>query len=135
MKVLANNCVSKIEIPEGVTYSGNGVAYNPVLGLFVTVDCDEGISVWNPVSRELMAECDLGPDGDLNMTLLPGNRIAVSHSEPNHWSSVEILSLEEDTFGNSPELDFKSAFFNLSWSDRFDPAKEPSCGRFGADGF
>ena len=107
MKVLANNCVSKIEIPEGVTYSGNGVAYNPVLGLFVTVDCVEGISVWNPVSRELMAECDLGPDGDLNMTLLPGNRIAVSHSEPNHWSSVEILSLEEDTFGNSPELDLK----------------------------
>ena len=37
MKVLANNCVSKIEIPEGVNYSGNGVAYNPVLGLFVTV--------------------------------------------------------------------------------------------------
>ena len=61
MKVLANNCVSKVKIPEGVN-SGNGVSYNPVLGLFVTVDFYEGISVWNHVSGEVMAECDLRSD-------------------------------------------------------------------------
>lgn len=33
MNVLANNCVSKISVPKGA-HSGNGVAYNPVLGLF-----------------------------------------------------------------------------------------------------
>ena len=105
MKVLANNCVSTVKIPEGVN-SGNGVSYNPVLGLFVTMDFNEGISVWNHVSGEVMAECDLGPDGDLNMSLLPGNRVAVSCSEAHHGGSVEIYSLEKDTFDSS-ELELK----------------------------
>ena len=69
MKVLANNCVTKTEIPKGVNSGiGNGVSYNPVLGLFVTMDYNEGISVWNPVSGELMAECDLGGEGQLSIT-------------------------------------------------------------------
>ena len=105
MKVLANNCVSKVKIPEGVN-RGNGVSYNPVLGLFVTMDFNEGISVWNHVSGEVMAECDLGSDGDLNMSLLPGNRVAVSYSEAHHGGSVEIYSLEKDTF-DSPVLELK----------------------------
>ena len=105
MKVLANNCVSKVKIPEGVN-SGNGVSHNPVLGLFVTMDFNEGISVWNHVSGEVMAECDLGPDGDLNMSLLPGNHVAVSYSEAHHGGSVEIYSLEKDTFDSS-ELELK----------------------------
>ena len=84
MKVLANNCVTKTEIPKGVN-SGDGVSYNPVLGLFVTMDYNEGISVRNPVSGELMAECGIGGEGQLSITLLPGNRIAVSYysSSPN----------------------------------------------------
>ena len=69
MKVLANNCVTKTEIPKGVNSGiGNGVSYNPVLGLFVTMDYNEGISVWNPVSGELMAECDLRGEGQLSIT-------------------------------------------------------------------
>ena len=105
MKVLANNCVSTVKIPEGVN-SGNGVSYNAVLGLFVTMDFNEGISVGNHVSGEVVAECDLGPDGDLNMSLLPGNRVAVSYSEAHHGGSVEIYSLEKDTFDSS-ELELK----------------------------
>ena len=71
MKVLANNCVTNTEIPKGVRVNsgiGNGVSYNPVLGLFVTMDYNEEISVWNPVSGELMAECDLGGGGQLSIT-------------------------------------------------------------------
>ena len=105
MKVLANNCVSTVKIPEGVN-SGNGVSYNPVLGLFVTMDFNEGISVWNHVSGEVMAECDLGPDVDFNMSLLPGNRVAVSCSVLYSGGSVEIYSLEKDTFDSS-ELELK----------------------------
>ena len=105
MKVLANNCVSTVKIPEGVN-SGNGVSYNPVLGLFVTMDFRKGISVWNHVSGEVMAECDLGPDGDLNMSLLPGNRVAVSYSELYNGGLVKIYSLEKDTFDSS-ELELK----------------------------
>ena len=105
MKVLANNCVSTVKIPEGVN-SGNGVSYNPVLGLFVTMDFNEGISVWNHVSGGKMAECDLGQDGDLNMSLLPGNRVAVSCSVLYNGGSVKIYSLEKDTFDFS-ELELK----------------------------
>ena len=105
MKVLANNCVSTVKIPEGVN-SGDGVSYNPVLGLFVTMDFGKGISVWNHVSGEVTAECDLGPDGDLNMSLLPGNRVAVSYSELYNEGSVEIYSLEKETFDSS-ELELK----------------------------
>ena len=88
MKVLANNCVSKVNIPEGVN-SGNGVSYNPVLGLFVTVDFYEGISVWNHVSGEVMAECDLR--SDFKVSLLPGNRVALSYQSGSYYEgSVEI---------------------------------------------
>ena len=40
-KVLANNSVSKIEEPEGVN-CGDGIDYNPVLNLFVTMECGSG---------------------------------------------------------------------------------------------
>ena len=96
MKVLANNCVSKVKIPKGVN-RGKGVSYNPVLGLFVTVDFYEGISVWNHVSGEVMAECDLR--SDFNVSLLPGNRVALSYQAGSYYEgSVEIHSLEKNTF-------------------------------------
>ena len=98
MKVLANNCVSKIKFPKGKGVNrGNGVSYNPVLGLFVTVDFYEGVSVWNHVSGEVMAECD--PKTGFSVSLLPGNRVALSYeSGPHYTGSVEIHSLEKDTF-------------------------------------
>ena len=96
MKVLANNCVSKVKIPKGVN-RGKGVSYNPVLGLFVTVDFYEGISVWNHVIGEVMAECDLR--SDFNVSLLPGNRVALSYQAGSYYEgSVEIHSLERNTF-------------------------------------
>ena len=78
MKVIANKCVSEIHIPEGIR-KGNGIEYNPVLDLYVTMSLEDGISVWNPVSGKVVAECDLGFDGFLDMLLLPGNRIGVMH--------------------------------------------------------
>ena len=59
MNVLANNCVSKISVPKGAN-SGNRVAYNPVLGLFVTMDFRKGISVWDPMKGKVMAKRNLG---------------------------------------------------------------------------
>ena len=79
MNVLANNCVSKISVPKGAN-SGNGVAYNPVLGLFVTMDFRKGISVWKS-NGKVMAKRNLGEEGQLGMLILPGNRLAVSYSE------------------------------------------------------
>ena len=66
MNVLANNCVSKISVPKGAN-SGNGVAYNPVLGLFVTMDLCNRVSVWDPMKGKVMAERNLGEDGQLDM--------------------------------------------------------------------
>lgn len=103
MKVIANKCVSEIHIPEGIR-KGNGIEYNPVLDFYVTMSLEDGISVWNPVSGKVVAECDLGFDGFLDMLLLPGNRIGVSYSELHHCGSVSIYSLEKDTFVK-PELD------------------------------
>ena len=106
MKVLANNCVSKVKIPKGKGVNrGNGVSYNPVLGLFVTVDFYEGVSVWNHVSGEVMAKCDLKTGFDVS--LLPGNRVALSfESGPHYAGSVLISSLEKDTFDDF-ELELK----------------------------
>ena len=106
MKVLANNCVSKVKIPKGKGVKrGNGVSYNPVLGLFVTVDFYEGVSVWNHVSGEVMARC--GPNTGVNVSLLPGNRFALSYeSGPHCAGSVLISSLEKDTFDDF-ELELK----------------------------
>ena len=49
MRVIANKCVSEIHVPEGIR-KGNGIEYNPVLDLYVTMSLEDGISVWNPVS-------------------------------------------------------------------------------------
>ena len=108
MDVLSNNCVYEIKIPEGVK-SGNGVYYNPVLDLYATIDYIDGVSVWSPVSGKVTAECDLGPDGDLHMLFLPGDRIAISYSEVHHGGTVEIYSLDTDTFDSS-ELEIKVPF-------------------------
>ena len=94
MNVLANNCVSKISVPKGA-HSGNGVAYNPVLSLFVTMDLCNGISVWDPMKGKVMAKHNLGQDGQLDMLILPGNRIAVSYSEGNHEDLLVYIPLKK----------------------------------------
>ena len=122
IKVLSNNCVSKIKIPEGVK-SGNGVDYNPALDLYATVDFDDGISVWNPLSGKVTAECDLGPDGELHMLFLPGDRMAISYSEPNHGGILEIYSLNKtDTFDSS-ELDIKFPSLSLPGAIALSPER------------
>ena len=109
MKTFGNNRVSKIKIPEGVK-SGHGFDYNPVLDLYATMHDDDGISVWSPVSGKVTAECNLGLDGDLHMLFLPGDRIAISYSEPYNTGDIFIFSLEKSTFElklDSAELDIK----------------------------
>ena len=112
MNVLANNCVSKISVPKGAN-SGNGVAYNPVLGLFVTIDFYKGISVWDPVKGKEMAKRNVGEDVQLDVlilhrlysSVLPGNRIAVSYSEGNHGGFLGIYSLQKGKMSfKAPEL-------------------------------
>ena len=63
-----------------------------------------------------MAKHNLGQDGQLDMLILPGNRIAVSYSEGNHGGFLDIYSLEKGkkTF-KAPELSLKySDFRDLS---------------------
>ncbi|KAL9983909.1 hypothetical protein ACROYT_G006155, partial [Oculina patagonica] len=89
-KVIPNNCVSEIKIPtrERSTY---GVDYNPVLDLYVTFDYD--VSVWNPVSGEVVAEFTGFGNNFCDTMFVPGNRIAVSLSEEHHGGSIEIYNL------------------------------------------
>ena len=56
-KVLANNSVSKIEVPEGVN-CGDGIDYNPVLDLFVTMEYGSG--------KVIVDNCSLGIDDSLH---------------------------------------------------------------------
>ena len=103
--------------------SGNGVDYNPALDLYATVDFDDGISVWNPLSGKVTAECDLGPDGELHMLFLPGDRMAISYSEPNHGGILEIYSLNKtDTFDSS-ELDIKFPSLSLPGAIALSPER------------
>jgi len=93
MKVVANNCISKIKIPRNVE-SVHGFDYNPVLDLFATFSYDyDGVSVWNPVSGEVVAEFeDLG-ENFRDTLFLPGDRVGISSSEPHHGGTIEIFSL------------------------------------------
>ena len=104
-------------MPKG-SNSGNGVAYNPVLGLFVTMDFCKGISVWDPMKRKVMAKRNLGEEGQLGMLILPGNRLAVSYSEVHRGGFLGIYSLEKGkrTF-KAPELYLKSSDLSpSSWT-------------------
>ena len=55
MNVLENNCVSTIEVPSNVE-SADGFDYNPVLNLYATFNYKNGLSVWEPRSRKVVAQ-------------------------------------------------------------------------------
>ena len=92
MKILKNNCVSKIQIPKSAT----AVDYSPVLDVFVTYNYDQGVAVWDPASRKIIARFrDVG-EGFCDTLFLPGDRLAVSSSEGNHGGTVQIYTFGKD---------------------------------------
>lgn len=99
-KVAASNCVSEIKIPSRVE-SVDGFDYNSVLGLFATFNHDDGLSVWNPVSEQVVAEFDLLGKDYHDTLFLPGDRVAVSSSDFEDFNggpggSLEIFTLGQD---------------------------------------
>lgn len=112
MKVLANNCVSTIAVPNKTKlHTGHKVAYNPILNLFVTMNCDEGISVWNPITGKVIELTDLGADGCLDMVIARENHVAMSYSEGNHGGVVYVYSLENlsEDLERKPVLEIESS--------------------------
>ena len=94
IRVLANNCVSEIKIPNKIEGS-HTVDYNPVRGLYATVNRDRGrVFVWNPVTEEVVTSLSTTSDGFSGAIFLPGDRVGVSASEPNHGGNVKIYPLD-----------------------------------------
>jgi len=93
MKVLTNNCVSKIKVPKTVK-KVHGFDYNPALDLFATFNYDDyDVFVWNPVSGQVVAKFkDCLGEGPRDTLFLPGDRVGVSSSEAHHGGSVEIYT-------------------------------------------
>ena len=92
MKVVANNCVSTIEIPSKIAYA-TGFDYNPVLNLFATFNYEDALAVWNPVSGKVVAEWDDYGENNRDTLFLPGDRVAVSSSERLHGGHILIFKL------------------------------------------
>ncbi|XP_044163082.1 uncharacterized protein [Acropora muricata] len=94
IRVLANNCVSEVKIPKKIE-GAHTVDYNPVLGLYATANRERGrVFVWNPVTEEVVASFSTTCDGFSEAIFLPGDRVGVSASEPNHGGDVEIHTLD-----------------------------------------
>lgn len=94
IRVLTNNCVSEVKIPKKVE-SAHTVDYNPVLGLYATVNRERGrVFVWNPVTEEVVVSFSATSDGFSEAIFLPGDRVGVSASEPNHGGSVKIYPID-----------------------------------------
>lgn len=94
IRVLANNCVSEIKVPKDVE-SAHTVDYNPVLGLYATVNRERGsVSVWNPVTEGVVASFSTTCDGFSGAIFLPGDRVGVSASTTHHGGDVEIHTLD-----------------------------------------
>ena len=94
-RVIPNNCVAEIKIPRRVR-SAYGVDHNPALGLYATFNCDEGVSVWNPMSGKVVAEFRGLGENFCDTLFVPGDRIAVSSSEVHHGGVVEVFNLDKD---------------------------------------
>jgi len=94
VRVLANNCVSEIKVPKDVE-SAHTVDYNPVLGLYTTVNRERGrVFVWNPVTEEVVASLSTTCDGFSGAIFLPGDRVGVSASSTHHGGDMEIHTLD-----------------------------------------
>ena len=93
MKVISNNCVSEIKVPErlGKAYS---VDYNPALGLYATADLENGVAVWDPESRKVIAIFE--HVNELYYPLfLPGDRLAVSYHRLFIEGAVDIYTFDK----------------------------------------
>ena len=95
MKVLQNNCVSSIEIPSKVE-SAHGFDYNPVLDLCATFNYYDGVSVWNPITRQVVAEFEGLGENFRDTLFLPGNRVGISSAEYYSGGLIEIYTLGKD---------------------------------------
>ena len=94
MKVLANNCVSEIKVPESV---GNAyvVDYSPALGLYASYNNDYGLAVWDSESREVIARVKDVGENFCEALFLPGDRLAVSSSGYYVGGMIDIYTLDE----------------------------------------
>ncbi|RMX60256.1 hypothetical protein pdam_00009086 [Pocillopora damicornis] len=97
MKVNQNNCVSVINIPEYVAKCVCGFDYNPALDLYATFSFEDD-------SDEILSF----------LLFLPGNRLAMSSSCPNHGGTIEICTFEEDkSMSDKFEIDSKDLPLDL----------------------
>ncbi|KAL9983914.1 hypothetical protein ACROYT_G006160 [Oculina patagonica] len=136
-KVIPNNCVSEIKIPN-IEESAEGGDYSPVLNLYATFNNDKGISVWNPVSGKVVAEfrgfgecfdeitCD-------DTLFVPGsNHIAVSVTDSHNGGIIHILNLGKiksnsaDSEDNDDEDEDDSSDDSSEDSDSSDNSTEDS---------
>ena len=92
-KVLANNCVSEIKVPEGVG-SADVADFSPALGLYVTYNYDYGVAVWDPDSRKVIARFK-DVDEFCDTLFLPGDRLAVSSSGLYTGGTVDIYTFDK----------------------------------------
>ena len=100
MRVLADNCISTVNIPNKLEVA-YGFDYNTVLNLYASVNGDDGLAIWDPLSGKVVAEFDefdeIFRDAVFRDTLfLPGNRVGVSSSEYDHGGHIQIYNLGKD---------------------------------------
>ena len=66
-----------------------------MLGLYATVNRERGrVSVWNPVTKEVVASLSTTCDGFSGAIFLPEDRVGVSASSTDHGGDVEIHTLD-----------------------------------------
>ena len=110
MKVLENNSVFNITLPAGVE-TAFAADYNPVLDLYATVNYDDGVSVWEPLSGKVVAQFEDGLGENFRDVLfLPGDHLGVSSSEAHHGGDIQIFTLGKDEIG-SVEFDKELPIF------------------------
>lgn len=114
MKVNQNNCVSVINIPEYVAKCVCGFDYNPALDLYATFSFEDGISVWDPSDGQVVVRFEDSDEILSFLLFLPGNRLAMSSSCPNHGGTIEICAFEEDkSMSDKFEIDSKDLPLDL----------------------
>ena len=94
MRFLLDNCISNYKLPKEAG-SANSVDYNSELGLFATMDVEEGVFVWNPQNRKVVAHFEKDWDGICDLLFLPGEFLAISEGEGNHGSDIRFISLKD----------------------------------------
>lgn len=119
MKVIANNCVSTIEVPSKIDYA-TGFDYNPVLNLFATFNYEDALTLWNPVSGKVVAEWDDYALNNRDTLFLPGDRVAVSSSEGLHGGTMHIFNLAFGEDKSEPaKLEEEELILNMSYPGAF----------------